>query len=391
MVQNLISVSSLSNLDKLLLRLREVRGIGNVKLWNIISSIAKYIEDWSDFRNELSDQIINNCAGGSGIDIDSVTKIVDGFAKTGYVDDGKLLTEMRCLFRESLYFGCRYQKNYFSEFLSMKIPPVFVSITGFIPENNIRIGIVGTRKMTDYGRDVVSYLINVLRKYRCTILTGFADGIDWTTFEFAFQQNISVCGVIPWCLSRIPDYKFDFIKTAINKKSCMLISEYDGVGEVTNGSFLVRNEMLASLVDMLIVIEAPARSGTLHTVKYAMKMNKPVAVFPANIFSFSSEGSNRLLTDRSVNVLYSREQIERILDGLCCKLKLSGEVNKGRSEVKMDPMLTKTLHILSAGAITLDELNEKLGLSTNLTCKMLTKLEIEGIVKTDKLGHIRLL
>ncbi|HOU75904.1 MAG TPA: DNA-processing protein DprA [Candidatus Dojkabacteria bacterium] len=391
MIRDLISFSDLSDLDRLFLRLRGIKGIGNVKLWNITNALFEYTNNWVEYRKEICDSIVINCKNESIIDFNSVLELLDVFNDQRQVDDGELLIEMKRLWGNALRFGCRYRVGYPVDLLKMKIPPVFISTTGFIPDENIKIGVVGTRKMTEYGRDIIMSLVKVLKQYNCTIFTGFADGIDWVTFESALRYDIYVCGVIPWCLSRIPNYKFDLISHAIRKNKCLLVSEYDGIGEVTNGNFLVRNEMLASIVDILIVVEAPYNSGTLHTVNYAMKMSKPIGVFPANIFSFSSEGSNKLLADSRINVLYSLDEVERTIDLVCGKLLMSSEIKKVINNKSVDPITQKIFDILENSAITLDELVNKLNIDANSICKILTKLEIEGIVKTDKLGHIRLL
>lgn len=381
-------LNELSVFDKIVLKLRQLKGVGNISLWKVVSRIEVKDGDIQECKKKLIETIEGT------VDLKSQTQfsamismlrdIDNESLENSLISGHKLLEE----FDSTAWFYRRYGLEYPDRLLLMDTPPVLVNGIGKVFNKGIKVGIVGTRQVSEYGTKIVSLIINILKQFKCVIHTGLADGVDWLVFEECLLSNVPFCGVIPWALSNIPVYKRSPVVTAIKSGAGFIISEYDGKDEIYNGRFLYRNEILASLVDVLIVVEAPVGSGTLNTVGHALKMDKIVGVFPGSIFSGSSRGCNMTLADKRVFMLYSLEVVTDLLLNLGSKKQKQKTVESIKGVAGIN---RKVIDEVNNGKSNINEIADSSGLSVANIGSVLTKLELEGIVKTDKLGNIKLL
>ena len=182
-MDELLSLSALSELDKLLLNMRSVEGIGNISLWKIISKIGNYIPYGICKYPEIGLVIKDIISDMSGAKWDQVRQLVYSFGNSLKCESSDLIDEVLSDWEDELWFGRRYGCEYLDDLFKMRSPPVFVYGAGKYRRDGFKIGVVGTRKMTRYGRDIIREFISILAHYDCTIFTGFADGVDLTTFE----------------------------------------------------------------------------------------------------------------------------------------------------------------------------------------------------------------
>jgi len=163
------------------------------------------------------------------------------------------------------------------------------------------VAIVGSRKMTRYGREVVDKIMPELVAQKVTIISGLMYGVD----EYAHRQCLSLggktIGIAGWGL----DYK---IENSLNREiidhNGLIISEYEPDFLPTVWSFPQRNKIVARLATMgVIVIEAGIKSGSLITAKIARQIGKTVWSVPGPINSPTSEGTNYLIKNNLAKML----------------------------------------------------------------------------------------
>jgi DNA processing protein len=158
------------------------------------------------------------------------------------------------------------------------------------------VGIVGSRNCSIYGENVTGIISEELSKNDVNIVSGMARGIDSFAHKACLKQNGYTCAVL--------GSGIDVIYPKENKKIYDIISEYGCVlSEFLPGTkpfsknFPIRNRIISGLCDLLIVIEAGEKSGSLITAGLALEQGKDIVAVPGTIFSNESKGTNKLIRD----------------------------------------------------------------------------------------------
>lgn len=159
------------------------------------------------------------------------------------------------------------------------------------------IGMVGSRKPTEYGQQAAADLGGALAKAGAVIVSGLADGLDSAGHRAAVREHCPTIGVLGVPIDRTYPAANAALRQKIERKGCV-ISEYPPCGEgVGPNGFLQRNRLIAALSSAVLVVEAREKSGTMSTVAHAERYGKPVYAVPGSIYSPNSAGTNGLLRD----------------------------------------------------------------------------------------------
>jgi DNA processing protein len=212
-----------------------------------------------------------------------------------------------------------------------------------------RVGIVGTRTCTRYGRDVAYDLGERLSKAGVAIVSGLAAGIDAAAHAGALHGSGPPIAVVGSGL--------DVVYPRVNRK---LWAEIETRGVVLSESplgtpahgwrFPARNRIIAALSDVLIVVESHASGGSLITARQQAKREKPTLVVPGPILSPASMGSNALLRDGCAPLTD--------LDDVLIALGLSGAPRRSARESRRAPdeQGQEVLDVLGWQPATFDQL-----------------------------------
>lgn len=177
--------------------------------------------------------------------------------------------------------------------------PKTLDVIGEIPEVPTLISFVGSRDMTNYGRQVIQDIIPGLAKYQVAIVSGLAFGVDHFAHRIALDNNIP-CIAIPGSglapSSLYPADHREFANEIIDRGG-VLISPFPPEQRGTNWTFPVRNRLIAAISDMTIVIEAKHKSGSLITAECALDIGRKLGAVPGSIYSSNSDGTNALIAN----------------------------------------------------------------------------------------------
>ena len=158
------------------------------------------------------------------------------------------------------------------------------------------VGIVGSRKPTDYGLQAAADIGEALARSGALIVSGLADGLDSEAHRAAVQADVPTVAFLGTAIDKTYPASNAKLRTAIEKGGGAVCSEYPpGYSGRTTGTFLARNRLIAAQSETLCVAEARTRSGTLNTVGHAERLGRPVLAVPGSIYSALSEGTNELL------------------------------------------------------------------------------------------------
>lgn len=234
---------------------------------------------------------------------------------------------------------------------------------------NKSVAIVGSRKYSYYGEAVAKMLGKQLAKNSINVISGMAKGIDAFAHTACLQNEGYTCAVLGCGL--------DIIYPAVNKKiyydilkKGAIISEFPPGTKPFNYNFPLRNRIISGVSDLVIVVEAADKSGSLITASCALSQGKDVMAVPGSVFSKMSVGTNKLIRDGAypltsledmfnlINIDYTKENND--------KTKFSSGLHKQIYMLIND----KPLHI--------DEIIRTTGVDTKSLYNVLFELQLKN-------------
>ncbi|HYE11137.1 MAG TPA: DNA-processing protein DprA [Patescibacteria group bacterium] len=264
-------------------------------------------------------------------------------------------------------------------------PPVLYVKGELIKEDSLAVGIVGSRKASDYGLKAAQRIASRLAELGITIVSGMALGIDSASHKGALMSKGRTIAVFGCGLKYVyPMTNYNLSKEIL--KSGALISEYPFDTEAYPAQFPARNRIISGMSLGVIVVEAGEKSGSLITADFALEQGREVFAVPGNISSPNSKGTNTLIKSGAKLV----SNIEDIIEELNLNIIYSEKSNINNN-VKLDISNEEgsVLAFLKEKGGSKDEIAAVTGLQPGKTMAALTKLEIKGLVQ--QIGGIYLL
>lgn len=186
--------------------------------------------------------------------------------------------------------------------------PLTLYLRGTMPDcsSNMTTAVVGTRKMTDYGRNM-AYSIGVGLTYGGSIVvSGMALGSDSMALIGALDNDGQVIAVLGSGVDVVyPREHRDIYRKIIEKGA--VISEYPPGTPPIGSHFPVRNRIMSGIADATVVVEADAKSGSLITAAHAFDQGKKVFAVPGKIGDPGAEGTNNLIRDGALAALTAED------------------------------------------------------------------------------------
>ena len=264
-------------------------------------------------------------------------------------------------------------------------PPVLYIRGDLLPDDEWAVAIVGTRKMSPYGRRVTEMLAHGLTEAGLTIISGLALGVDGTAHHAALQAGGRTIAVLANGLDRTyPARHKKMAERIISQGQGTLISEYPIGTSPEARNFPQRNRIISGLSLGVVIIEAGEPSGALITARYAIKQDREVMAVPGSIFSATSKGSNQLITQGATPVL----SVKSVLD--CLDMQMVEPQKVVRQIIATTPLEERVLNQLSDDPRHIDEISQHCTLSSAELSSTLSLLELKGVVRqVGAMNYIR--
>ena len=196
--------------------------------------------------------------------------------------------------------------------------PIIIYYTGNADLNQTRIiSIIGTRRMTTYGEDLIRRFVRDLRQYcpEVLIVSGLAYGVDICAHRQALENGYPTVGVLAHGLDQIYPYRHrDTAARMLNHGG--LLTEFMTQTNADKPNFVRRNRIVAGIADATILIESGARGGGLITAEIAQSYARAVFAFPGNVGQPYSEGCNNLIRDNGAGLISNAEDFVKAMGWL---------------------------------------------------------------------------
>ena len=243
-----------------------------------------------------------------------------------------------------------------------------------------RLSVVGSRKVSAYGRTTTEQLVKAVASKGVVIISGLALGVDSIAHNAALSVRGKTIAVLPCGLENIyPSSHFHLAKDILASGGA-LVSEYEGSTPALKEHFIARNRIVSGLGDGVLITEAAIKSGTLHTSNFALDQGKTVMAVPGNINSETSQGTNDLLKSGATLITEASDILFAlgINESTSKQTTLLFGANKDESTI---------LKLLSTGVTDGGELLQKSKMNASIFNQTLTMLELNGRIRSLGGGH----
>ena len=275
--------------EKLLL-LRNIPKFGNVKINKELGSAILRSESFSDFLDDLK---------RSGVKEDDIQDALFNVEQTK-----KIVSKINGLSIITIYDD-EYPERFNA--LGNSKPVILYAMGEVSLLREKTLAIIGTRHPGEYTINVGRRIVNRVAKERnLVIVSGLALGCDMIAHEEVLKCNGRTIAVLPSGLNKISPKSNIPLARQIVKNGGLILAEYDPQIEANRFTPVQRDALVAALSDKVFVLECGIKSGTMHTVKHALKMRKPIAVLDGadSIGDFSG---NEEILNKSLGVKISNE------------------------------------------------------------------------------------
>lgn len=233
------------------------------------------------------------------------------------------------------------------------------------------IAVVGSRKCTSYGTVVAKSIGRRLGESGVTLVSGLARGIDSAGHSGVMEVGGNTIAVLAGGTEHYYPPENRKVQQQIAAEG-LLVSEHPPEYVARAFDFPIRNRIISALSESTVVVEAGNRSGALITAECAEEQGKKVYAVPGNITSFYSFGTNKLIRDGAVPLIF----IDDLLTDLGISPNIKDEVYEtmGEDEKRVFEV------IKNAGEATIDEIYHKTNIKPSEINGIITILEMKGIV-----------
>ncbi len=272
-------------------------------------------------------------------------------------------------------------QNYPSLLREMPDSPSLLYCNGsLLPEDDLAVAIVGSRKCTTYGLQQAEKIAGTLARTGITVVSGLARGIDQAAHTGALKAGGRTIAVMATGLSHIyPPEHLKLSREVANQGA--LVTEFPLDQAPVAGLFPQRNRIISGLSMGVVLIEAGRKSGALHTARHAYEQGREVFAVPGRIDHPASAGCHDLIRDGAMLV----RSVEDILEGLGPLMSpvittQNREVHTPR-ELSLSEFEQDILNLVTLEPQHLNEIVQSSSLDSSRILSTLTILEMRKVVK----------
>ena len=254
-------------------------------------------------------------------------------------------------------------------------PPVLYLRGSLLPTDEWTVAIVGTRRITAYGRQITEEIATTLARSGVTIVSGLARGVDSVAHKAALDAGGRTIAVLGSGVDVIyPSEHRPLAERMI--LSGAVLSDYAPGTNPDGVNFPARNRIISGLSLAVIVVEAGQQSGALITAEFAAEQGRDVFAVPGNINAPQSVGCNALIQQGARPLLQPRD----VLDAL--DLTMVQEQRSARTVLPADETEKTLLAVIGQQPIHIDDIRTQVGQPVEQVTAALAMMELKGMVRS---------
>ncbi len=337
-----------------------VKGVGAVRFRAILDAFGDLRAAWNASEQELRAVGLSNTIVGNIIKLRadvSLDKVWEGIQSH----------EVNVLTWQDDHYPSRLAE-------CNNAPPVLYLRGEYQPDDEWAVAIVGTRRITAYGRQVAEQIARTLAASGVTVVSGLARGVDAIAHKSAIDAGGRTLAVLGCGVDRIypPEHRQLTEEVIANGA---LISDYPLGTPPDARNFPPRNRIISGLSMATVVVEAGVKSGALITANFAVEQSREVFAVPGNVLSPQSKGPNRLIQQGAHPLLDPKEILEIL------ELSLISEHREARVVLPSDATEARLFEILGHEPLHVDEIRAQVDLPIEKVTAALSMMELKGMIR----------
>lgn len=337
-----------------------VKGIGAVRLQALINTFGNLESAWNARNDDLASAGLNQ-------------RIIEGIRTIRSQTDPLRVYED--ITNKGIKVLTWEDKEYPEKLFAIDQPPPVIYLKGTIkPEDRWSVAIVGTRRVTSYGRQVTEQTSAYLARNGMTVVSGLARGVDGVAHQTALNNGGRTIAVLGSGLDQIYPPEHRQLAERIIENGAV-ISDYHPGTPPDASNFPPRNRIISGLSLATVVVEAGETSGALITATFAAEQGREVFAVPGPIYAPQSKGTNRLIHEGAQPLLDPAD----IIDSL--NLRKVDHYKQATLLLPVDEIESKLMEILSLEPVYIDEIQAKAGYPVEKVSAALTMMELKGMVR----------
>jgi len=253
-------------------------------------------------------------------------------------------------------------------------PPVLYIRGDYLPDDLYAVAIVGTRRVTAYGRQITEELAAFLASNGITVISGLARGVDAVAHQTALKAGGRTIGVLGSGVDKIYPPEHRAMAEKMMEQGA-IVSDYAPGTPPDAANFPPRNRIISGLSLAVVVIEAGETSGALITAEFAAEQGREVFAVPGSILAPQSKGTNRLIQNGALPLLSVNDLMQAL------NLSRMGEQKAARKVIPSDETEARLMNVLGEEPMHVDEIRNRAELPIERVSAALALMELKGMVR----------
>lgn len=342
------------------LALNMVKGIGAVRFRNLLEAFGSAQAAWTASPTQLR---------AAGLGDKGIANFIDAHEK---VDLASILPDLQ---KHGVEAFTPQEDAYPRKLRELdQAPPVLYVRGALLPQDEWAVAVVGTRRVTSYGRQVAEELGAFLAHNGLTVISGLARGVDSLAHRAALQAGGRTIAVLGHGLDEVYPMENRGLADEIIASGA-LISDYALGTPPDAANFPPRNRIISGLSLAVVIVEAGEKSGALITAGFAAEQGREVFAVPGPIYAPQSKGTNMLI-QRGAHPLTRYEDLLDLLN-----LELMAEHKQAVTALPADATEARLFGVLGSQPLHVNEIGALVDMPIDQVSSTLALLELKGLVR----------
>ncbi len=337
-----------------------IKGIGAVRMQALIQHFGDLEVAWKAVPADLAQ---------AGLNLKLIERIIQARAN---IDLERLWAKIEA---QGIKILTWEDESYPQRLKEIEQPPPVLYLRGdYLPDDLFAVAIVGTRRVTPYGRQITEELSAFLAAQGITIVSGLARGVDAIAHQTALKAGGRTIGVLGSGVDKIYPPEHRALAEQMIERGA-LISDYAPGTPPDASNFPPRNRIISGLSLAVVVVEAGETSGALITAEFAAEQGREIFAVPGSILAPQSKGTNKLIQNGALPLL--------CVDDLMQALDLTrvGEHKAARKIIPTDETEARLMNVLGDEPLHVDEIRNQTELPIEKVSAALALMELKGMVR----------
>ncbi len=348
--------------------LRRCKLIGDIHFNQLVSNIGSAKEVWEQAKRKFRD--FEQLKGKKLSDIGNKDHLLFAEKELKFCEENQI----KILLRTS--------ENYPFLLEQCEDAPAILYQKGDFPKVGKHIAMVGTRKMTHYGKEFISDFFREVNPKSIISVSGLALGTDTEVHRQSIANKVPTIAVLAHGFHMLYPARNRILAQEIIEKGGCLLTEFNSSHKPDKEHFIQRNRVIAGLSTATIVVETAYKGGSISTATFANNYSRDVFALSGKIMDKFSQGCNKLIFDNKAQIIINIQQLLKEISLDSESKAQIGDLFAPEKTTEVPSNLKPIFEIIFKNPkISLDEIIIKTDLPSQEVSGVLLELELLGYIK----------